>query len=275
MIIDLDGRQPISRIYRAAPICYSDLVAYYHDFIQTQEKVAWDDQTESVIARRERRLGSVILEEKHLHEPNSDLVIKALLTGIRNKGLSCLPWTKDRRNWQARVQFLHRMMPAETHWPDVSNEMLLNTLETWLAPYLTDISSLSSLRRMDMTWPLQAHLSPEQQRTLDTLTPTHFTAPTGSHIALDYESSEIPTLAVRLQEMFGLTATPRVANGQVPVLIHLLSPARRPVQVTQDLLSFWKNGYPEVKKELKGRYPKHFWPDDPLQAPPTRGIKKR
>jgi ATP-dependent helicase HrpB len=275
VIIDLDGRQPISRIYRAAPISYSDLVVYYHDFIQPQEKVTWDDQTESVIARRERRLGSLILGENRLHEPDSDLVIKALLTGIRNKGLSCLPWTKDRRNWQARVQFLHRVMPPETNWPDVSNEILLNTLETWLAPYLIDISSLSSLRRMDMTWPLLAHLSPEQQRTLDTLAPTHFTVPTGSHIALDYESSEIPTLAVRLQEMFGLTATPCVANGQVPVLIHLLSPARRPVQVTQDLKSFWKNGYPEVKKELKGRYPKHFWPDDPLQAPPTRGIKKR
>lgn len=275
VIIDLDGRQPISRIYRAAPISYSDLVAYYHDFIQPQEKVTWDDQTESVIARQERRLGSLLLEEKRLHEPDSDLVLNALLTGIRNKGLSCLPLTKDQRNWQARVQFLHRMMAPETNWPDVSNETLLNTLETWLAPYLTDISSLSSLRRMDMTWPLKAHLSPEQQRTLDTLAPTHFTVPTGSHITLDYESSEIPTLAVRLQEMFGLTATPCVANGQVPVLIHLLSPARRPVQVTQDLKSFWKNGYAEVKKELKGRYPKHFWPDDPLQAPPTRGIKKR
>jgi ATP-dependent helicase HrpB len=166
-------------------------------------------------------------------------------------------------------------MGAETGWPDVTDDTLLNTLETWLAPYLTNISSLPQLKRVDLTWPLQAVLSAEQQRTLDTLAPTHLPVPTGSRIALDYGSGEMPILAVRLQELFGMTETPLVANGKVPVLIHLLSPARRPVQVTQDLKSFWKSGYVEVKKELKGRYPKHFWPDDPRQAPPTRGIKKR
>ena len=131
----------------------------------------------------------------------------------------------------------------------------------------------NKLKKLDLTWPLHALLSAEQWQNFDSLAPTHFTVPSGSRIALDYESGEIPILAVRLQELFGMTETPLVANGTMPVLIHLLSPAKRPVQRTQDLKSFWKTGYGEVKKELKGRYPKHFWPDDPLQAPPTRGIK--
>jgi len=166
-------------------------------------------------------------------------------------------------------------MKTETAWPDVRDDALLQTLEIWLAPYLTDLTNLSQVQRVDLTWPLQALLSAEQRRSLESLAPTHLSVPSGSRIALDYQSGEIPILAVRLQEVFGMTKTPTVANGQIPVLLHLLSPARRPVQVTQDLQSFWNSGYAEVKKDLKGRYPKHFWPDDPLQAPPTRGIKKR
>ena len=274
VIIDLDGQQPVSRIYSAVPISYHDLIVQYADFMQSEERVGWNDHTESIVARRERQLGSLTLEESQLHQPDSDSVIKALLTGIRRKGHSCLPWNHTRRNWQARVQFLHRVMPPVTAWPDVSNETLLSTLEAWLAPYLMGISSLGQLQRLDLTWPLQAHLSQEQQRTLDTLAPTHLTIPTGSRMALDYQSGEIPILAVRLQEVFGMTETPTVAKGKIPVVIHLLSPARRPVQVTQDLTSFWETGYAAVKKELKGRYPKHFWPDDPLQAPPTKDITR-
>ncbi len=275
VIADLDGAQPVSRIYSATPIHQHDLQKYFSDHIQTKEHVEWDGKTESVVAHRERRLGKIIFEKTRLPQPNPNLVITALLNRIRSSGISCLPWTKDQRLWQARVQFLRRVMGSEPGWPDVKNGTLLQTLEIWLAPYLTDISSLAQLQRIDLTWPLQAHLSREQQRTLVTLAPTHLTVPTGSRISLDYESGEIPILAVRLQEILGMTGTPFVANGKVPVLIHLLSPARRPVQVTQDLKSFWKTGYVEVKKELKGRYPKHFWPDNPLQAPPTRGIKKR
>ncbi|MDH3769551.1 MAG: ATP-dependent helicase HrpB, partial [Nitrospirota bacterium] len=275
VIADLDGTQPLSHIYMATPIHREDLYKDFVDLLQTKKYVKWNEATQSVVANREQRLGQLILEESRLPKPNSELVVAALIIGVRSKGISSLPWSKDQRNWQSRVQFLRRVMGPETDWPDVSNDTLLKTLETWLAPYFTEISSLAQLKRSDLTWPLHALLSAEQRRTLDTLAPTHLTVPSGSRIALDYESGEIPILAVRLQELFGMTETPLVSNGKVPVLIHLLSPARRPVQATQDLKSFWKTGYVEVKKELKGRYPKHFWPDDPLQAPPTKGIKKR
>jgi ATP-dependent helicase HrpB len=275
VIADLDGTQPFSHIYMATPIHREDLFKDFVGLLETKECVEWNEATQSVAANREQRLGQLILEESRLPKPNSELVAPVLLKGIRSNGLSCLPWTKTHHNWQARVQFLRKVMGPETDWPDVSNDTLLKILETWLAPYLMEVSSLAQLKRLDLTWPLHALLSAEQRRNIDTLAPTHLTIPSGSRIALDYESGEIPILAVRLQELFGMTETPFVANGKVPVLIHLLSPARRPVQATQDLKSFWKTGYVEVKKELKGRYPKHFWPDDPLQAPPTRGIKKR
>ncbi|MCA9458487.1 MAG: hypothetical protein KC587_17605 [Nitrospira sp.] len=235
----------------------------------------WDGSTKAVRSIRQRRLGELILDEGRLSDPDPDLVLTALLDGLRSTGLSCLPWNPTLRNWQARVQFLRRATEPASAWPDVSDDTLLQTLNQWLGPFLSNLSSLNQLNRIDLSWPLQALLSPEQRRTLDTLAPTHVTVPSGSHIPLDYLSGEIPVLAVRLQELFGQCDTPRLVNGRVPVLIHLLSPARRPVQVTQDLISFWQTGYTEVKKELKGRYPKHFWPDDPLQAPPTRGIKKR
>ncbi len=275
VIADLDGTQPVAHIYIATPIDRDDLFKHFSNLIQTNETVEWDEEKESVVANKERRLGELILEKSRLSKPDPELMVAALFFGVRSRGISSLPWSKDQRNWQSRVQFLHRVMGAETAWPDVTDDTLLNTLETWLAPYLTEISSLAQLKKLDLTWPLHALLSTGQRRNVDTLAPTHLTVPSGSRIALDYESGEIPILAVRLQELFGMTETPFVANGKMPVLIYLLSPARRPVQATQDLKSFWKTGYVEVKKELKGRYPKHFWPDDPLQAPPTRGIKKR
>jgi ATP-dependent helicase HrpB len=275
VIADLDGAPSTAHIYLAAPITREDLMAYCADLIQSTDSVTWDDSAQAVVSRRQQRLGELILEESRLHDPDPEIVVTALLEGIRERGLSCLSWTPALRNWQARVQFLRRVTGPDSAWPDVSNDTLLHTLNQWLGPYLINLSSLHQLKRIDLTWPLHALLSPEQRRMIDTLAPSHLTVPTGSHIPLDYQSGNLPVLAVRLQEMFGMTETPLVAYGKVPVLIHLLSPARRPVQVTQDLKSFWKTGYTEVKKELKGRYPKHFWPDDPLQAPPTRGIKKR
>jgi ATP-dependent helicase HrpB len=164
---------------------------------------------------------------------------------------------------------------ANPTWPDLSDERLLNTLEDWLGPYLHGITTLERVQRMDLTQPLHALLTWNQQRDLDRLAPSHLTVPSGSTIRLDYETPDLPVLAVRLQEMFGCRETPRIANNTVPVLLHLLSPAKRPVQVTRDLASFWVNGYPAVRKELRGRYPKHHWPDDPLIAVPTAKTKRR
>ena len=273
VIVELDGAQPISRIFQAAPIQRDDFIKSFPHLIDTQVSIEWDNTSQSVAARKQQRLGELVLQESRLHKPDPEVVLIRLLEGIRSQGLSCLPWSAKHRNWQSRVSFLHRALNPKAAWPDVTDNTLIQTLEIWLAPYLADITSLAQLKQVDLSWPLQALLTSEQQRTLDVLAPTHLLVPSGSRIALDYESGELPILSVRLQELFGMTVTPRVANGQIPVLIHLLSPARRPVQVTQDLTSFWKNGYTEVKKELKGRYPKHFWPDDPLQALPTRRIK--
>ncbi len=275
VITDLDGKQPLSHIYKASPISREDLFNDCAALLQTHECVEWNATSQSVIARQEERLGELVLEECRLSQPNTELILATLLIGIRDNALACLPWTKTLHNWQARVQFLRRTMEPEVEWPDVSDNALLKTLETWLAPYLLGISSFAQLKKFDLTWPLHALLSREQRGTIDTLAPTHFTAPTGSHIVIDYSTGDLPILAVRLQEVFGMTKTPTIANGKVAVLIHLLSPARRPVQVTQDLTSFWKTGYVEVKKELKGRYPKHSWPDNPLEAIPSRRIKQK
>ncbi len=275
VIPDLDGAASISRIFLATPIHEAHIYEYFSEGIQDHEVVEWNDSTQAVLAQNRRQLGQILLKETQLTNPDQELRMSALVQGIRTKGLSCLPWTPPLRQWQARVQFLHRTLPSDQQWPDVSDETLLDSLETWLGPYLHHMSNLTQLKKLDLNWPLQALLSEAQRRSLETLAPSHLTVPTGSHIRLDYQSSKQPTLAVRLQEIFGMTETPTVANGQVPVLVHLLSPARRPVQVTNDLKSFWKNGYPEVKKELKGRYPKHAWPDDPLRAIPTRQTKKR
>jgi ATP-dependent helicase HrpB len=163
---------------------------------------------------------------------------------------------------------------VDANWPDVSDAALLATLETWLSPYLTNMSRLSHLERLDLYSIILAQLSWEQQRQLDQLLPTHIAVPSGSRIRVDYTHFP-PVLAVRLQEMFGLADTPRIANGKIAVLLHLLSPARRPVQITQDLAGFWQSSYHDVKKDLKGRYPKHHWPDNPLHAQATAKIKRK
>jgi ATP-dependent helicase HrpB len=182
--------------------------------------------------------------------------------------MSCLPWTPDRRSWQQRVLFLRRIFPEED-WPDVSDPALLASLENWLGPHLDGITRLSGLKKVDLGRALKGLLSWPQRRRLEELAPTHLEVPSGSRIRLDY-SAEVPVLAVRVQEMFGCAETPRVAGGRQPVLVHLLSPAGRPVQVTQDLAGFWADSYHAVKRELKGRYPKHPWPEDPMKAAPTK-----
>ena len=271
VVANLDGARE-ARIFLAAGIHREDLLKYHSDSIQTQTIVHWDDRHACVQARQQQRLGQVVIDDAPLPNIDPEAMVGALLEGIRLRGLACLPWTDTTRELQARIQFVHEHL--DPNWPDVSDVTLLASLDTWLKPYLTNLSRLSHLERLDLHAILLAQLPWEQQRRLEQLVPTHITVPSGSRIRLDYTQFP-PVLAVRLQEMFGLADTPRIADGRIAVLLHLLSPARRPVQITQDLAGFWQTSYHDVKKDLKGRYPKHHWPDNPLQAQATAKAKRR
>ena len=275
VIADLDGSGQWAKINLAAPVLLSDLETLYTDRIKVIDEVSWDDAAQMVRATRQRRLGSLILSARGLSKPDPWTISAALLEGIRLAGLDRLAWTPELRQWRARVAFLRRIEGQESRWPDLSDQALLQTLDDWLAPYLTGLTTFDRVATLDLTQPLRALLSWEQQRQLDRWAPTHLTVPSGSNVRVEYETPDLPVLAVRLQEMFGCKDTPRLVDGKIPVMLHLLSPARRPVQITKDLSSFWRSTYLEVKKELRGRYPKHSWPDDPLIAPPTTKAKRR
>ncbi len=272
VVADVDGRRQDGRIYRAAAYSEEALREQFADRMQWQEDIQWREERKAVEARRILRMDALTLETRPWSHPPAQRVRTVLLEGIDRHGLEVLPWTKSLRRWQARVAFVRRLPGEADHWPDLTDGCLRETVDQWLAPFLTGISKLRDLVRVDLKSALLGRLSFDQQRRLDILAPTHWTVPSGSRIPIDY-GPDLPVLAVRLQEMFGLEQTPTVGGGRRPLLIHLLSPANRPVQVTQDLAGFWQNGYHDVKKELKGRYPKHYWPDDPLQARATARVK--
>ena len=241
---------------------------------RTEDVVRWDVQQEVVVARREERFGALVSDSKPLTEADPEKLRAAMLDGIRRLGIEALPWTPESRECQARILSLRNWLPQE-NWPDVSDTVLLDTLDDWIGPYLDGVTRRSQLTRLDLLAILNNLIGWEKRRRLDEGAPTHLAVPSGSHVRLAYAPGDSPVLKVKLQEMFGLADTPRVAWGKVPVTLHLLSPAQRPIQVTQDLRGFWERTYPEVKKELKGRYPKHPWPDDPWNAAPTARAKKR
>jgi ATP-dependent helicase HrpB len=272
VIAELDGSSDWARILLAAPISLPQLELHCREQIRVAEILEWDAQTQSVRARRQRRIGQLILEDRGLPDPDPQQVATALITGIREAGVACLPWSPELRQWQARVSFLRRLDPD---WPDVSDASLMHSLEHWLGPFLTGLTSLAQVRRLDLAKPLESLLTWSQRNELERLAPTHVTVASGSRIRLDYGEGDTPVLAVRLQEMFGCKEQPRLAGGKVPVMMHLLSPAGRPVQITKDLDGFWRSTYQDVKKELRGRYPRHHWPDDPLTAAPTHRTKRR
>jgi len=275
VIADLDGSSQWARINLAAPVRLRDLEMLYAGQFQVVDEVSWDDTAQAVRATRQRRLGSLVLSEQGVSNPDPSMIVTALLQGIRRVGLDKLAWTPELRQWRARVGFLRRIEGEESQWPDLSDEALLRALDDWLGPYLAGLTTLDRVRRLDLAQPLNALLSWEQSRQLEQLAPTHLTVPSGSNVRVEYDTLDLPVLAVRLQEMFGCKNTPCLVDGKIPVMLHLLSPARRPVQITKDLESFWKSTYREVKKELRGRYPKHSWPDDPLTALPTAKAKRR
>jgi ATP-dependent helicase HrpB len=269
---ELDGDPREARVFLAAPLSRQAIDRHLGDQTETVDFVAWDDTTGAVLARRQRRYGALVLDDAPLPTAEPTAVADALAEGVRRQGLHVLPWNDALRQWQARVMLLHRLEP--TAWPDVSDEALAEQLEQWFSPFAQGISRLPQLRNFALREALESLLSYAQRRMLDAQAPTHYQVPSGSRIAIDYLAGETPALPVKLQEMFGQQDTPRIAGGRVALTVHLLSPARRPVQVTQDLAGFWRTGYAEVRKELRGRYPKHPWPEDPLSAPPTRGTKR-
>ena len=272
-VAELDGAQREARVFLAAPISEETLQQQFAHLIARRTQVSWDEGRQGVVARDQVTLGSLVLSEQVATSVTPEQMAQALVLAIREQGLACLPWGSASESWRQRVQFLRRIQGDE--WPDVGDEALLANLETWLLPYLTGMRRLADLKSLHLVDLLNNQLDWPQQQRLDRLAPTHITVPSGSRIAIDYGAGEIPVLAVRLQEMFGLRETPSVVEGKVPLLLHLLSPARRPIQVTRDIMSFWQNTYTEVKKDLKGRYPKHVWPDDPLTEQATSRAKPR
>lgn len=245
---------------------------YYQDEITDVKEVVWDSSAGAVRARIKRTLGAIVMKEQIYNQPLHEEITAAVLSGIRKEGLSLLSWTKQALQFKQRLSF---MRLHYSDWPDVSEEALLNQLEVWLEPYLDGARNRQALQKLQTATLLENLLSWEQRQILQKEAPTHIKVPSGSFIPIDYQDPAKPFLAVRLQEVFGLPETPRIAGGKVPLTIHLLSPAQRPVQVTSDLASFWSSGYFEVKKDLKGRYPKHYWPEDPLQAVATNRTRAK
>ena len=263
------------RIRLAASLSESEVLRDLQPRIVAHNEVRWDAQSETVVAERQRRLGAIVLERKPLREGAGEAVRAAMLDGVRSLGIAALPWSDGARQWQARLLSLKAWRPQES-WPDVSDTALAVSLEEWLPPYLDGVTRRDHLSKLDLAAILNARLDYAQQQQLARLAPTHLEVPSGSHVAIEYlPDGAPPVLAVKLQELFGLTQTPTVNEGRNRVSLHLLSPGRRPIQVTQDLAGFWARTYAEVKKELKGRYPRHPWPDDPLTAPPTARAKRR
>ncbi|MBC3375481.1 ATP-dependent helicase HrpB [Pseudomonas sp. SWRI92] len=279
VIADLGSRQGQreERIYLATdfdPALFDSVLA---EQVRTVDQLDWDEREGVLRAERQRKVGELVLSREPLTGLDESARNQALVNLVRRKGLELLPWTPELRQWQARVALLRRLdreAKGESEWPDVSDTALLDSLDHWLMPYLGRVSRLSHFASLDLSSIVRNLLPWPLPQRLDELAPHHLSVPSGSSIRLDY-SEHPPVLAVRLQELFGLADTPRIAGGRQVVKLHLLSPARRPVQVTQDLANFWRSTYAEVKKDLKGRYPKHYWPDDPLVAEATARAKPR
>jgi ATP-dependent helicase HrpB len=273
-VAELDGAARDAKIYLAAPLSKADIEEAFANRIRTCDVIRWDDRQEAVIARRQRVLSSIILDDRPLPSVPQEQIALGLLDGVRQRGLACLPWSEDARNLRLRVGFVAANR-ADDGWPDWDDETLLETLEDWLSSYLAGMTRLADLSRLDLAAILETMLGWNRRAELDRLAPTHVVVPTGSRLPLDYATEGGPVLAVRLQEMFGQQDTPRIVDGSVAVLLHLLSPARRPLAVTRDLRSFWAGPYQQVRGEMRGRYPKHPWPDDPVGAAPTNRVKPR
>lgn len=270
---ELDGDPREARVFLAAALARDTIEAHFPHLISRQEAVFWDEDAQAVAARKQRRLGAIVLDDAAMTDPDPFALLNGLISAIRRKGLDVFPWDDATRQWRARVQLMHRLEPER--WPDVGDSALLEYLGEWAAPFLQGVTRLAHLRGFPLQDALVAWLGYPRQQRLDAELPSRWQVPTGSRVLIDYTAGDSPVLAVKLQEMFGEAKTPAIAGGRVSLLLHLLSPARRPVQVTSDLAGFWAGSYSEVRKELRGRYPRHPWPEDPANAMPTRKTRRR
>jgi ATP-dependent helicase HrpB len=272
-VAEIAGRAAAARILAAAPITLAEIDDDFAALIETRSAIAFDTVSATLRARRTRRLGSLVLAEQTLPVPATAEAAAVLAEAIAALGIDRLPWTKALTQWRDRVMFLRR---AEGEaWPDLSDQALAQTAKTWLAPHLEGKTSLAAITPEDLAQALQALLAWDLARRLEIEAPTHFEAPTGSRVAVDYAAEGGPVLAIRVQELYGLDTHPALAGGRVPLTLHLLSPAHRPIQITRDLPGFWRGSWAAVKAEMKGRYPRHVWPDDPASAAPTTRAKPR
>jgi ATP-dependent helicase HrpB len=270
---ELTGTAASGRILLAAPITQEEIETRFADHIEDADEVSFDRNAMALRARRKRTLHAITLSEAPLALSPSAETARIFADGLIAAGLERLPWSKAARQWRDRVMFL-RKAEGES-WPDLSDEGLIASAADWLVPVLYDKASLKEVSAGDLSDALLALLPWELRARLEREAPTHFEAPTGTMLAIDYEAEQGPTIAVRLQELFGLNTHPSIARGKVPLVLELLSPAQRPVQVTRDLPGFWRGSYAAVRSDLRGRYPRHPWPEDPATALPTRRVKPR
>jgi ATP-dependent helicase HrpB len=270
---EVDERAGAGRIFLAAPLARPDLERHFADRLVSEERVEWDAARRAVRAMRSVRLGALVLEQAPLPHADPGALAAALAAGIRAEGLDALPWTATSVALRERLAFAHAL--DGDAWPDVSDAALTAALEKWLGEALRGRRALNDLSADALHRALEALIPAGRRRALDALAPTHIVVPSGSRVAIDYARPDAPAVSVKLQEVFGLLESPRLAHGRVPLTFRLLSPANRPVQVTRDLASFWRTGYFEVRKDLRGRYPKHDWPEDPRAAAASRGPKRR
>lgn len=264
------------RIYRASALNPEYFTEILSNVVREEDHVDWNYRDSKFVAQRHRQVGAILLGSEPLQHIPQEAATRAILGVVRKNGLDMLPWTSHLRQWRARIMLLHEaeIEMGEQRWPDLSDESLMDSLEEWLAPYVNEVRRLQDFQDLDLKTILSSRLPWPLPLELERLAPERLPVPSGSSIAIDY-TRQPPVLAVKLQEMFGCEVTPSVADGRIALQVHLLSPAGRPLQVTQDLAGFWRTGYHEVKRDMKGRYPKHPWPDDPLDAKATRHTRKR
>jgi len=276
-VAELTGTAAQGRILLAAPITQAEIEAHFADQIETMDEISFDRGAMALRARRKKTLHAITLSEAPLALSPSAETARVLADGLIAAGLDQLPWSKSAKQWRDRVMFLRAAEgePSQNVWPDLSDDALAAQREAWLVPALYNKTSLKEFSAGDLSDALMTLLPRELRARLEREAPTHFEAPTGTQLAIDYEAEQGPTIAVRLQELFGLNTHPAIAKGSIPLVLELLSPAHRPVQVTRDLPGFWRGSYASVRSDLRGRYPRHPWPEDPANAAPTRRVKPR